>query len=136
VEIRVAIVVKRVKGRLYVYEQYRLGGRVVTRYIGPLEEMARVYELYKRGELGSIKPRNLRKLSKLIAEELSKKLGNTVVNHRAQNKQKTETKEEPNIRVAGPGGFEPPTTGLGGRRSILAELRAHVGPAVSVFPCL
>jgi hypothetical protein len=38
--------------------------------------------------------------------------------------------------VAGPGGFEPPTTGLGGRRSILAELRAHVGPAVSVFPCL
>ena len=26
--------------------------------------------------------------------------------------------------VAGPGGFEPPTTGLGGQRSVLAELRA------------
>ena len=26
--------------------------------------------------------------------------------------------------LAGPGGFEPPTTGLGGQRSVLAELRA------------
>ena len=30
-------VVKRIKGRLYVYEQYRENGRVVTRYVGPLE---------------------------------------------------------------------------------------------------
>ncbi len=28
------------------------------------------------------------------------------------------------VCVAGPGGFEPPTTGLGGQRSVLAELRA------------
>ena len=37
--------------------------------------------------------------------------------------------------VAGPGGFEPPTTGLGGRRSVLAELRALgcLGSRVGVY---
>ncbi len=38
-------VVKRIKGRLYVYEQYRKDGKVVTRYVGPLE---RIVEGYKR----------------------------------------------------------------------------------------
>ena len=31
------------------------------------------------------------------------------------------------VVVAGPGGFEPPTTGSEGRRSVLAELRALSG---------
>ena len=44
-----AIMVKTIKGRKYVYEQYRHNGRVVTRYIGPLDEMVRIYELYKAG---------------------------------------------------------------------------------------
>ncbi len=38
-------VVKRIKGRLYVYLQYRENSRVVTRYVGPLE---RIVEEYKR----------------------------------------------------------------------------------------
>ena len=38
-------VVKRIKGRLYVYEQYRKDGKVVTKYVGPLE---RIVEGYKR----------------------------------------------------------------------------------------
>ncbi len=38
-------VVKRIKGRLYVYEQYRRDGKVITKYVGPLE---RIIEEYKR----------------------------------------------------------------------------------------
>ncbi|NPA99533.1 MAG: hypothetical protein GXO43_09155 [Crenarchaeota archaeon] len=44
-----AIVVKRVKGKLYVYDQYRVNGRVKTFYIDPLEEMARIYQIYQAG---------------------------------------------------------------------------------------
>ena len=43
----VTLVVKRIKGRLYVYDEYRVNGKVQTFYIGPLEEMARVYQVYK-----------------------------------------------------------------------------------------
>ncbi len=32
-------VVKRIKGRLYVYEQYRRDGRVIAKYVGPLERI-------------------------------------------------------------------------------------------------
>ena len=119
-----AIVVEKIKGKKYVYEQYKMNDRVVTRYIGPLEEIAKVYELYKRGELGSITPRTLRRLSRLIAEEIVKKLENSVVNSKTLEKTKGELEENPREPVAGPRGFEPRTTGLGGRRSILAELRA------------
>ena len=36
-------VVKRVKGRLYVYMQYREGGKVITKYLGPLDRIAEFY---------------------------------------------------------------------------------------------
>ncbi len=69
------MVVKRVKGRLYVYEEYRSGGRVVTRYVGPLEEMSRVYMVYKSlGKVERLSRRDLRRLAKAIVEELEKKL--------------------------------------------------------------
>ncbi len=38
-------------------------------------------------------------------------------------------------RVADPGGFEPPTTGLGGRRSVLAELRVLPPSRVALSSC-
>jgi len=44
---RMTLVIKTVKGKKYVYEQYRHGNVVVTKYLGPLEEMVRVYQLYK-----------------------------------------------------------------------------------------
>ena len=34
-----ALVVEKVKGRLYVCDEYRENGRVVTKCIGPVEEM-------------------------------------------------------------------------------------------------
>ena len=37
--------------------------------------------------------------------------------------------------VADPGGFEPPTTGLGGRRSVLAELRVLPPSRVALSSC-
>ena len=75
------IVVKRVKGRLYVYDQYRGDGIVKTIYIGPLEEMARIYQIYKTlGKVEKLTKRDLRRLAKVIAEEISKKIRKDVVN--------------------------------------------------------
>ena len=45
-------VVKKIKGRLYVYEQRREGGRVVTRYVGPLEALAEAYLQLKESSCG------------------------------------------------------------------------------------
>ncbi|GEM_PF-3819412 len=42
-DVKMTLVVKRVKGHLYVYEPYRVNGRVVTKYIGSLEELARIF---------------------------------------------------------------------------------------------
>ena len=42
-------VVKKIKGRLYVYEQYRSNGKVVTKYVAPLD---RVVEGFKRCQDG------------------------------------------------------------------------------------
>ncbi len=41
-------VVKRVKGRLYVYLQGRENGRVVTRYLGPLDRIVEEWLHYKQ----------------------------------------------------------------------------------------
>ena len=75
------LVVKRVKDRLYVYEQYRLNGRVYTKYIGPLEEIVRIYQIYRlEGQVNyRITRRDIRRITRCLAEEvvnfLENKLG-------------------------------------------------------------
>ncbi len=75
--VSLAIVVKRVKGRLYVYDQVRVNGKPVTKYIGPLEEMARLYQAVKYRVVNDasvvnyrITPRLLRRLAKAIADDV------------------------------------------------------------------
>ncbi len=110
------IVVKKVKGHLYVYDEYRLDGKVITDYIGPLEEMARVFQVYKSlGKVEKLSKRDLRRLAKLIVEEIVKKMN--VVNSSSQRSGK-------GSGIAGPRGFEPRISGSAGRRPIQARLRA------------
>ena len=69
--------VKKVKGRLYVYEHVKLpDGRKLTLYIGPLEEMVRLYQA-RQAELtvnSRIPPRVLRRLGDYIVVNLLEKL--------------------------------------------------------------
>lgn len=44
---RMTLVIKTVKGKKYVYEQYCHGNVVVTKCLGPLEGMVQVYQLYR-----------------------------------------------------------------------------------------
>lgn len=44
----VPYVVKRINNRLYVYRQFRAGKKVVSIYIGPLEEIAEFYLKHKK----------------------------------------------------------------------------------------
>ncbi len=92
-EITMTLVVKRVKGHLYVYEQYRVNGRVVTKYIGPLEELARIYQIYRlEGQINyKITKRDIKRISKAIAID--------VVNLLRKN--------EKTIKEAPGAGFEP-----------------------------
>ncbi|MEM1628284.1 MAG: hypothetical protein QW551_03250, partial [Desulfurococcaceae archaeon] len=66
------LAVKRVKGRLYVYEQYRTPQGVFTRYIGPLEELVRIYQIYKLENQVNYKlsKRDFKRIAKALAEEV------------------------------------------------------------------
>ncbi len=66
------LVVKRIKGRLYVYEQYRVGDNVVTKYIGPLEELVRIYQIYRlEGQVNyRITRRDIRRITKEIVQSV------------------------------------------------------------------
>ncbi len=67
------LVVKRVKGKLYVYEQYRLNGKVVTKYIGPLEELVRIYQIYRlEGQVNyRITRRDIERITKSLAMKVA-----------------------------------------------------------------
>ena len=74
--VAMTLVVKQVKGKLYVYEQYRLpNGYVATRYIAPLEKLVREYQARLVVNSGTkvnytLRPRQIRRLAQLIAEDV------------------------------------------------------------------
>ncbi len=82
--VRMTLVVKRVKGRLYVYEQYRVNGRVATLYIGPLEEIVRTYQALKSDVRINYKLR--RKDLRKIADYISQRVIEAVVNSTRSSK--------------------------------------------------
>mgnify|MGYP000135473088 CR=1 FL=1 len=111
------LVVKRIKGKLYVYDEFRVPGlsRPKTIYIGPLEEMTRIYQIYKSlGKIEKLSKRDIRRLAKLLLEEYMKKISH-VVNSKKQTKKNKSAD-------AGPRGFEPRTTGLGVRFSCSGKM--------------
>ncbi len=76
---RLTLVIKRVKGKPYVYEQFRRGDIVITKYIGPLEEMVRVFQLYKSlGKVKKLSKRDLRRLAKMLLQEYEKAIDKAV----------------------------------------------------------
>ncbi len=98
------LVVKPIKNKLYVYDEHRINGKVNTHYIGPPEEMARIYQIYKSlGKVEKLTKRDLRRLARILLEEYMKKM--SVVN----------SKKIDGGVVRRPG-FEPGISGLGGRR--------------------
>ncbi len=87
------LIIKTVKGRKYVYERFRRGDRVYTQYIGPLEEMVRVWQLYKSlGKVEKLSKRDLRRLAKIIVQEYNKAIEKlcTVVNSKEQRREAME----------------------------------------------
>ena len=64
------MVVKKVKGKIYVYEQYRRDGKVYTKYIGPLDALVGAYHVVNNLTQVNYKntPRRLAILEKRIVE--------------------------------------------------------------------
>ena len=74
-DVSLGLVVKKVKGRLYVYEQYKVGDKVITKYIAPLETLVRYYQLKKVVNDDALvnyrlTPRKLRMLAQELAKEV------------------------------------------------------------------
>jgi len=67
-------VAKKIGGKWYVYQQYRVGCKVYTRYVGPLETVATAYELHKLNVNYPLNARELAKVKKAIAQEVVSKL--------------------------------------------------------------
>ncbi len=108
---RLTLVVKRIKGKLYVYDEFRdpVTRKVQTIYIGPLEEMARVYQLYKSlGKVEKLTKRDLRRLARILLEEYVRRVEQVVKSKKPEG--------EPIGKVVRRPGFEPGTSGVAGRR--------------------
>ncbi len=66
---------KDVKDNLYVYKEYKINGRVVTRYIGPLKKITRKWQAARvvnsNGAVNyQLHPRVLRKLESTLVKEV------------------------------------------------------------------
>ncbi len=89
--------------------------------------MVRIYQVYKSlGRVEKLTKRDLRRLARILLEEYMRRTG--VVN----SMNSTGGAMARHGVDAGPRGFEPRTTGLGGRRPILARPRALPGSLVLV----
>ena len=75
-DVSLGLIVKRVKGKLYVYEYVRVNGRAVEKYIGPLEEIVRTYQALKAQitVIGRVRTKDLRPLAQYIADNLMENL--------------------------------------------------------------
>ena len=82
-EVILTLVVKKVKGKLYVYDQFRVSGKVITKYVGPLEEIVRLYQIAKIK--GQVNYKLSRKELKIIAKELTKSVVNLLRNLSKEN---------------------------------------------------
>ena len=72
----VGIIIKKVKGRYYVYEYARVSGKPIYKYVGPLEEIVRTYEALKAGLTVNrvFRAKDLRRLSRYIVDNLMEEL--------------------------------------------------------------
>ena len=100
-DVSLGLIVKRVKGKLYVYEYVKVDGKPITKYVGPLEEIVRTYQALKAGITvnHTMRTRQLRRLAQYIVDNLMEKL-----------------KEDPGVVVDRPG-FEPGTSRVQAERS-------------------
>ncbi len=99
-DMRLGFLVKRVKGKLYVYEYLGIeGGKRIVKYVGPLEAMVRTYQALNAGITVNHKltRKELRKLAEYIVDNLTHK-------HRKQQREEWWTGRDLN---PGPPGCKP-----------------------------
>ena len=74
--VTLGLVIKRIKGRLYVYDYVRIDGKPTYKYVGPLEEIVRTYQALKAGLTVNcvLRTKDLRRLSQYIVVNLMEAL--------------------------------------------------------------
>ena len=78
--IQLGFMIKRVKGKQYVYEYVRINGKPIVKYVGPLEEIVRTYQALRAGITVNhrLKSREIRALSTHIVDNLMKNIQKTM----------------------------------------------------------
>ncbi len=102
--VTLGFVVKKVKGRLYVYEQYRVGGKVITKYVAPLEVLVRYYQMRVVNNDASVNYKLTSRILRRLTEALAKAVVNSLKNKKL---------------VGPPPGLEPGTSGSTAPRSAI-----------------